>query len=325
MTTETMTLDTIAEMIRAGRYDEASETLAGFPETDENRCEAMFLRGHLREMMYDLEGAFAAYEEVLKLDPDHSEAAFRAALLADRAGDDEAAIKLYMQCVATKPAHVNALINLALLCEDRGDLEEAEEYLEAVLAEQPSHHRARYFLKSVGSSYTMVYDEQTQKERERQNAVLDLPISDFELSVRSRNCLRQMNIRTLGDLLRTTEAELLSYKNFGETSLNEIRAMLDQKSLMLGQELQPAEQPVFQTPPPASGDELVQMNTPVVELELSVRSRKALQRLGIATIGELAIRSEAELMTIKNFGQTSLSEIKRQLARFGLSLREPGS
>ncbi len=325
MTTETMTLDTIAEMIRAGRNDEASEALAGFPGTDENHCDVLFLRGHLREMMYDLEGAFAAYEEVLELDPDHSEATFRAALLADRAGDDEAAIELYMQCIATKPAHVNALINLALLCEDRGNLEEAEEYLEAVLAEQPSHHRAKYFLKSVNSSYTMVYDEHTQKERERQSAVLDLPISDFELSVRSRNCLRQMNIRTLGDLLRTTEAELLSYKNFGETSLNEIRAMLDQKSLLLGQELQPVEQPVFQTPPPASGNELVQMNTPVVELELSVRSRKALQRLGIATIGELAIRSESELMTIKNFGQTSLSEIKRQLARFGLSLRQPGN
>ena len=63
---------------------------------------------------------------------------------------------------------------------------------------------------------------------------------------------------------------------------------------------------------------------PVSELELSVRSRKAVQRLGITTVGELSIRSEPELINIKNFGQTSLMEIKRQLAAHGLSLRQPG-
>ena len=47
-----------------------------------------------------------------------------------------------------------------------------------------------------------------------------------------------MKIRTLGDLLKITEAELLSYKNFGETSLVEIKAMLSQKGLRLGQGLE---------------------------------------------------------------------------------------
>jgi len=325
MTTETITLDAVAEMIRAGQHEESLQALDGLPETEENHVELMFLRGYLKEMTYDREGALAAYQAVLEQDPDHAEAAFRAALLADQGGDEEAAIKLYERCVQTKPAHVNALINLAVLYEDRGELEMAEGCLESVLDEHPNHHRAGQFLKSVKSSYTMVYDEQTQKERERRSAILDMPISDFELSVRSRNCLRQMDIKTLGDLLRTTEAELLSYKNFGETSLNEIKAMLSQKSLKLGQELPPAEQPVFRMSAPVSGDTSVQMNTPVGELELSVRSRKALQRLGILSVGELAMRSEAELMAIKNFGQTSLNEIKRQLAKFGLSLRQPRS
>jgi DNA-directed RNA polymerase subunit alpha len=44
-----------------------------------------------------------------------------------------------------------------------------------------------------------------------------------------------MNIKSLGDLLKTTEQELLAYKNFGETSLNEIKALLAQKGLRLGQ------------------------------------------------------------------------------------------
>jgi DNA-directed RNA polymerase subunit alpha len=60
----------------------------------------------------------------------------------------------------------------------------------------------------------------------------------------------------------------------------------------------------------------------VGDLELSVRSRKALQRLNINTIGELAARTEDELLGCKNFGQTSLNEIKQQLTTFGLGLRK---
>jgi DNA-directed RNA polymerase subunit alpha len=53
-----------------------------------------------------------------------------------------------------------------------------------------------------------------------------------------------------------------------------------------------------------------------------VRARRALQLLGVQSIGELAARTEAELMGVKNFGQNSLDEIKRKLVEMGLSLRE---
>ena len=58
------------------------------------------------------------------------------------------------------------------------------------------------------------------------------------------------------------------------------------------------------------------------DLELSVRSRKALQRLNINSLGELSARTEDELLGCKNFGQTSLNEIKQQLTAFGLTLRK---
>jgi DNA-directed RNA polymerase subunit alpha len=64
------------------------------------------------------------------------------------------------------------------------------------------------------------------------------------------------------------------------------------------------------------------LNKNVQELEFSVRSRKALQRLGVATVGELATRTEAELLGVKNFGQTSLVEIKQRLQELGLGLRK---
>jgi len=90
-------------------------------------------------------------------------------------------------------------------------------------------------------------------------AVLMVPISDFELSVRSRSCLERAGIRTLGDLTRVTEAELLASKNFGETSLKEVRDVMAAKGLTIGQSLgavtpapAPAPSPV---PPPAPAPE----------------------------------------------------------------------
>ena len=321
----TTTLKTLADRIRAGELDEVRQELEAIEETEENRCELMFLRGYLLELSYDREGALANYQALLDENPDHAEAVFRAAVLYDQSGADDVAVELYERCAAKSPAPANALINLAMLYEERGELEKAEAYLLDVLEERPNHHRARHFLQSVESSYTMAFDEQHQRDREQRDAVLDVPISDFELSVRARNCLRQMNIKTLGDLLRISESELLSYKNFGETSLNEIKAMLAQKGLTLGQGTpQPVEQPTFARPAAVPPDTRANLDRPVSELELSVRSRKALQRLGITTLGELSNRSEPELINIKNFGQTSLTEIKRQLAAHGLSLRQPG-
>ena len=79
MTTETISLDDIAGMISAGRLDEAHAALDGYPDTDEKRCEVMFLRGYLHEMSYDREAALNSYQEVLEQAPEHTEACFRAA------------------------------------------------------------------------------------------------------------------------------------------------------------------------------------------------------------------------------------------------------
>lgn len=318
----TSTLEAVESQIKAGELDEARHTLESAHPAEEERARHAFLRGRLKEESNDFEGALAGYEEAMEIDPDQNDACFRAALIADQRGDSEAAIELYQRCIEDERAPVAVLINLALLLEEANRLPEAEDCLQAVLNEYPNHKKAELFLKSVMSSYTMVYDEDTQREHENRHQVLDKPIAEFELSVRSRNCLRQMDIHTLGDLLRTTEAELLSYKNFGETSLNEVKALLQQTDLKLGQSLVPAE-PVVATPAvPMPVDPSAAMNLPVTDLELSVRSRKCLQWLGVRTLGELVTRSEVELMAIKNFGQTSLSEIKRQLARFGLSFRQ---
>jgi DNA-directed RNA polymerase subunit alpha len=58
----------------------------------------------------------------------------------------------------------------------------------------------------------------------------------------------------------------------------------------------------------------------VADLELSARSRKALDRLGLETLGDLARMTEEKLLACKNFGETSLNEVKQVLRRHGLTL-----
>jgi DNA-directed RNA polymerase subunit alpha len=294
---------------------------------NERAAEEYFKKGQDAENQAQHERSVEFYERALNENPDHEAAAFRLALLYGNRAEDAKAIELLERICTSAPVHINALINLAILYEDNNHYDEAHRCLDAVLRTNPNHERARLYMKDVESARSQFYDEDAERRGDRRDAILNIPISDFELSVRSRNCLKKMNIRSLGDLLRTSEAELLSYKNFGETSLNEIKALLANKGLRLGQAAEDKGAPGIaggaRKPAVVSGNVPTElMGKSVADLELSVRSRKALQRLNIATIGELASRTEAELLGCKNFGQTSLNEIKQQLGTFGLGLRK---
>lgn len=71
-------------------------------------------------------------------------------------------------------------------------------------------------------------------------------------------------------------------------------------------------------------EELVaKLNTPLSELELSVRANNCLESVKMETVGELVKMTEAELLKIRSFGRTSLREVKRKLADMGLSLGMP--
>jgi len=132
-----------------------------------------------------------------------------------------------------------------------------------------------------------------------------------------------MNIKTLGDLMNISEAELLSYKNFGETSLREIKAVLDLKGLRLGLALEEKQLPSAETSDSiVTNDEDKQLlDKPVDDLRLSVRAQRCLQKLDIRILGDLTQRTDAELLGCKNFGVTSLNEIKKALNNIGLFLR----
>ena len=66
------------------------------------------------------------------------------------------------------------------------------------------------------------------------NAILNTDVQELELSVRSSNCLRNANIRTIGELTRKTEDDIAKFRNFGKKSLAEIKEKLQKRNLSLG-------------------------------------------------------------------------------------------
>jgi DNA-directed RNA polymerase subunit alpha len=65
-------------------------------------------------------------------------------------------------------------------------------------------------------------------------AKLNMPISELRLSVRASNCLEFDNIQSVRDLVQKTEDQLMEIRNFGETTLVEVRQMLSEMGLHLG-------------------------------------------------------------------------------------------
>jgi DNA-directed RNA polymerase subunit alpha len=79
--------------------------------------------------------------------------------------------------------------------------------------------------------------EISEQDREIWWEKLSKSVDEMELSVRSYNCLKNANIRTIGELVQKTEAEMLKTKNFGRKSLNEIKEILTNMGLSLGMKL----------------------------------------------------------------------------------------
>ena len=85
-------------------------------------------------------------------------------------------------------------------------------------------------------------EEEESKEKKEMMKKFSKPISELELSVRSSNCLAEANIRTIGDLVKKKETEMLKYKNFGKKSLNEINQVLSSMGMHLGMEIDEEEE-----------------------------------------------------------------------------------
>lgn len=89
------------------------------------------------------------------------------------------------------------------------------------------------FEEPIEEEEVEIVDEEKLKMREK----LDRSVEELELSVRSSNCLRQADIKSIGDLVQKSEPEMLKYRNFGRKSLKEIQDVLTDMGLGLGMDV----------------------------------------------------------------------------------------
>jgi DNA-directed RNA polymerase subunit alpha len=308
---------------RKGDLDKARHLLHKLEDQASHNAEYHFQLASCFLADGDRSPATRHLEKAVTLDPGHTGALFELAHANDLAGNDDEAIDLYERCLNHPPVHAGVLMNLGILYEDNDLYDKAVDCFRKLLDANANDDAARLFLRDAQASQTMYYSPEDEESRTRYSQVLEIPVTDFELSVRARNCLKKMNIKTLGDLTRVSEPQLLSSKNFGETSLQEIKEMLASKGLRLGQSLEDGGQfeRRFPSQQPLSEAEQAVLSKPVSELNLSVRARKCMNRLGIVTLGDLIQKTADELLESKNFGVTSLTEVREKLRQYGLSLR----
>ncbi|SHL00419.1 DNA-directed RNA polymerase subunit alpha [Rhodothermus profundi] len=82
-----------------------------------------------------------------------------------------------------------------------------------------------------------VQKKEVDAEVQRIRELLSQPVDELDLSVRAQNCLKAANIRTIGDLVRRQESEMLKFRNFGRKSLQELIAVLEERGLHFGMDV----------------------------------------------------------------------------------------
>ena len=90
----------------------------------------------------------------------------------------------------------------------------------------------------------------------------------------------------------------------------------------LAQELNTEAEGIEIGPSPQESEHIAAYSMPIEDLNFSVRSYNCLKREEIHTVGELAARTESDLLDIRNFGQKSINEVKVKLAGLGLGLKD---
>ncbi len=113
----------------------------------------------------------------------------------------------------------------------------------SIVPEEAVYRAARILLKHV--DYFLFFEEakkgrspEDDLRASRLRELLSRSVDELELSVRSGNCLKASNIKTLGDLVQKTESEMLKFKNFGKKSLKEIEEVLSRYDLKFGMKIE---------------------------------------------------------------------------------------
>jgi len=164
-----------------------------------------------------------------------------------------------------------------------------------------------------------------EKEEDKKVKVLEMPIEELDLSVRSYNCLKRAAINTVQELSSKSEDEMMKVRNLGKKSLEEIKLKLQELELGFGFDDDLDTESYYKPSRKNSHyvDDMEMMNEKdkkekVFEmsfesLEFSPRISDCLKRAGINTVQELSSKSEDEMMDIPGFEKEFLEEVQQKL------------
>ena len=95
-----------------------------------------------------------------------------------------------------------------------------------------------FFIQLEEEPEQVVEEQEVDEEVKRIRELLAQPVDELDLSVRSHNCLKAASIKTIGDLVRREENEMLKFRNFGRKSLQELIEVLDERGLEFGMDVE---------------------------------------------------------------------------------------
>lgn len=139
---------------------------------------------------------------------------------------------------SVKPTRVGQKINfekLILDVETDGSItpEEAITQAGSILRDH-----VNFFIQLEEEPEPVVEEQEVDEEVKRIRELLAQPVDELDLSVRSHNCLKAASIKTIGDLVRREEDEMLKFRNFGRKSLQELVEVLDERGLHFGMDVE---------------------------------------------------------------------------------------
>lgn len=94
-----------------------------------------------------------------------------------------------------------------------------------------------FFIKMDSEPQVVEEEKEVDAEVQRIREMLAQPVDELDLSVRAHNCLKAANIKTIGDLVRREEGEMLKFRNFGRKSLQELVLVLEDRGLGFGMDV----------------------------------------------------------------------------------------
>ncbi len=139
---------------------------------------------------------------------------------------------------SVKPTRVGQKINyekLILDVETDGSItpEEAITQAGSILRDH-----VNFFIQLEEEPEPVVEEQEVDEEVKRIRELLSQPVDELDLSVRSHNCLKAASIKTIGDLVRREEDEMLKFRNFGRKSLQELVEVLEERGLHFGMDVE---------------------------------------------------------------------------------------